>query len=163
LQEWASPCGWVRDRPHNSKTTYDGESSLHMSLIALPGRYLFLLLCTYDVLSLDLDRMYIITNLHQRLCGEGSIMTLWTMTDIAGTYRAASHLIPFDTSRGFAYPAVTSHIFLEGGGRHIARHSGANCTSPIPLSCSRRSSPTDSNCKKTFFNVSGDSVLCLTA
>jgi hypothetical protein len=27
-------------------------------------------------------------------------MTLWTMTDIAGTYRAASRLIPFGTSRG---------------------------------------------------------------
>ncbi len=46
-------------------------------------------------------------------------MTLWTMTDIAGTYRAASHLIPFGTSRGFAYPTVTSHIFLEGGRRYI--------------------------------------------
>lgn len=41
-------------------------------------------------------------------------MTLWTMTDIAGTYRAASHLIPFGTSRGLAYPTVTSHIFLGG-------------------------------------------------
>lgn len=45
-------------------------------------------------------------------------MILWTMTDIAGTYRAASHLIPFGTSRGFAYPTVTSHIFLEGGRRY---------------------------------------------
>jgi hypothetical protein len=64
--------------------------------------------------------MDIITNLHQRLCGEGSVMTLWTMTDIAGTYRAASHLIPFGTSRGFAYHTVTSsHIFLEGGRRYI--------------------------------------------
>lgn len=43
-------------------------------------------------------------------------MTLWTMTDIAGTYRAASHLIPFDTSRGFAYPAVTSLYFWRAVG-----------------------------------------------
>lgn len=41
-------------------------------------------------------------------------MTLWTMTDIAGTYRAASHLIPFDTSRGFAYQLSLPYIF---GGR----------------------------------------------
>jgi hypothetical protein len=91
-------------------------------------------------------------------------MTLWTMTDIAGTYRAASHLIPFGTFGGFAYATVTSHIFLEGGRRYIAAYSGAkDCTSLIPLSCSRRSSPTDSNCNKTFFNVSSENVLCLTA
>ena len=50
-------------------------------------------------------------------------MDLWTMTDIAGTYRAASHLIPFGTSMGLAYPTVTSHLFLEGGRRYIAGHS----------------------------------------
>jgi hypothetical protein len=40
-----SPCGGVRDRPHNNRTTHDCVTSLHMSLIALPDRYLFLLLC----------------------------------------------------------------------------------------------------------------------
>ena len=41
---------------------------------------------------------------------------------------------PLRHSRGFASPIVTSHIFLEGGGRYIAGHSGANdCTSPIYL------------------------------
>ena len=31
-------------------------------------------------------------------------MTLWTMTEIAGTYRAASHLIPFGTPGDLPLP-----------------------------------------------------------
>jgi hypothetical protein len=60
-------------------------------------------------------------------------MTLWTMTDIAGTYKAVSHLIPFGTSRGFAYPTVTSHIFLEGGRRYIVGDRGQRTVRPLSL------------------------------
>jgi hypothetical protein len=52
-------------------------------------------------------------------------MTLWTMTDIAGTYRAASHLIPFGTFRGFAFATVTSHIYFWRVGGDILQRSGA--------------------------------------
>jgi hypothetical protein len=48
--------------------------------------------------------MDIITDFHQRLCVEESIVTLWTMTDIAVTYRAASHLIPFGTPGDLPIP-----------------------------------------------------------
>jgi len=60
-------------------------------------------------------------------------MTLWTMTEIAGTYRTASDLIPFGTSRGFAYPTVSSHIFLEGGRRYITGHRGQRTVRRLSL------------------------------
>jgi hypothetical protein len=60
-------------------------------------------------------------------------MTLWTMTDIAGTYRAASHLIPFGTSGDLPMPLSLLIYFWKVGGDILQRTVGQRTVRRLSL------------------------------